>query len=114
MRKLIVLSGLALIVCFGANHAIAQEASNQTPVAKSADGPGHYYHLEFVVQEMGTDGKPVNSRAYAVDTKSEQSNRGVSIRTGSRVPVASSQNSFQYVDLGVNIDVHSSREVDGK
>ena len=60
------------------------------------------------------DGKPVNSRAYTVGTNTDRSNRGVSIRTGSRVPVPTSGGSFQYVDLGVNIDVHNTHEVDGK
>jgi len=105
-----------IVTCFFGVKVFAQEAASQSASARSSDAPLHYFHLEFVVQELGVDGKPTNSRAYTVDTNTDRSNRGVSIRTGSRVPVStgSSSSSFQYIDLGVNIDVHNTHEVDGK
>ena len=114
MRKLAILCTLSIIACFCEVKMFAQEAASQSVPSKTAEAPVHFYHLEFVVQELGTDGKPTNSRAYTVDTNTDRSNRGVSNRTGSRVPVPTSGNSYQYVDLGVNIDVHNTHEVEGK
>jgi hypothetical protein len=83
------------------------------------EAPAHYYHLEFVVQELGADGKPVNSRSYSSTASTGRSDLNASIRTGSRVPVATgpvsgAPNSFQYMDVGVNIDVRNTHEVNGK
>lgn len=114
MRKLAILCVLSLISCFCGNRLLAQDSASQPVPAKVADAPVHFYHLEFVVQELGTDGKPSNSRVYTVDANTDRVNRNTSIRTGSRVPVSTSGNSFQYVDLGVNIDVRNAHEVDGK
>ena len=114
MRKLAVLCILLITTCFCGANLFAQDATNQPVPPKSAEAPVHFYHLEFVVQELGTDGKPVNSRAYTVDTNTDRSNRGVSVRTGSRVPISTGEHQMQYMDLGVNFDVHTTHEVDGK
>ena len=114
MRKLAILSTLFIVACFGAIKIRAQEAASQPEPAKSAEGPVHFYHMEFVVQEVGADGKPTNSRVYTVDANTDRVSRNTSIRTGSRVPVPTSGSSFQYVDLGVNIDVRNAHEVNGK
>jgi hypothetical protein len=83
----------------------------------------HYYHLEFVVQELGTDGKPVNSRAYSTTVATNSIETSV-IRTNSRVPVATGTVSegainsslvntqFQYQDVGVQIDIRHAHEID--
>ena len=85
MRKLAVLCSLSIITFFCGAKLPAQDATNQPAPSKVAEAPVHFYHLEFVVQELGTEGKPVNSRAYTVDTNTDRSNRGVSVRTGSRI-----------------------------
>lgn len=114
MRKLIVLCSFLIVMSGWKTDVLAQETANPPESARSAEMPVHFYHLEFVVQELGTDGKPVNGRIYTVDTNTDRSNRGVSIRTGSRIPIATSGQSYQYVDLGINFDVHNTREVGGK
>jgi hypothetical protein len=114
MRKLAVLCTLFILACFCGVKLLAQEAVNQPAPTKNAEGPVHFYHLEFVVQELGADSKPANSRVYTVDANTDRVNRNTSIRTGSRVPIPISGSSFQYVDLGVNIDVRNAHEVDGK
>ncbi len=66
---------------------------------------------------MGADSKPVNSRTYST-TVSTGDRDSASIRTGSRVPIATGPSSgnanvqFQYIDLGVNMDVRNVRELD--
>lgn len=114
MRKIAILSTLLIVTCFFGVRSFAQEPASQSAPAKGADGPVHFYHLEFVVQELGGDGKPANSRVYTIDANTDRVTRNTSIRTGSRVPVPTSGNTFQYIDLGVNIDVHNAHEVDGK
>ena len=114
MRKFAMFSILILMITCFSGEVLAQSPANPEVPAKAADGPVHFYHLEFVVQELGADGKPVNSRNYTVDANTDRVNRNTSIRTGSRVPVPTSGSSFQYVDLGVNIDVRNAHEIDGK
>lgn len=115
MRKLAILCTLSIVVCFCGVKVSAQEATAQSAALKAADAPVHFYHLEFLVQELGADGKPANSRLYTVDANTDRVNRNTSIRTGSRVPVSAGGSSqFQYIDLGVNIDVRNAHEVEGK
>lgn len=113
MRKLVILCTLSIVACFCGVKTSAQESTQSAP-AKAADVPVHFYHLEFVVQELGADGKPANSRVYTVDANTDRVNRNTSIRTGSRVPIATGEHQTQYIDLGVNIDVRNAHEVDNK
>jgi len=114
MRKFAVICCLALFAMAFGQRSFAQESAPAPEPTKASQAPVHFYHLEFVVQELGTDGKPVNSRAYTVDTNTDRSNRGVSVRTGSRVPISTGEHQIQYIDLGVNFDVHNTYEVEGK
>jgi hypothetical protein len=74
-----------------------------------------FYRLDFVTKELD-DNKLINSRNYSLIVAEKATNEGNSIRTGSRVPVASGANPTQYtyVDLGVSIDCRSVREVSGQ
>src|SRR6266700_6991722 len=58
------------------------------------------YHLEFTIRELD-DGKVINSRAYELVAQQGLLNK---LRIGGRVPVATGQTQFQYVNVGVNID----------
>lgn len=91
---------------------VAQDQVKQEAAAKKS-APAHYFHLKFVIQEVDAAGKPTNSRVYTstVNTDPEESS---SIRVGSRIPIATGPNQFQYIDLGVNIDARNAREIDGK
>lgn len=102
--------------------AMTQEApKNDAPeAAKAAKAEQHFYHLNFIVQELDVNGKPVNGRSYFTIIGTE-SRTNVRIRTSSRVPVpiASSTVStnlgmptqFQYLNVSVNFDVRNAHEV---
>jgi hypothetical protein len=108
MRK-IAGSLLLLAVAVLLHPACAQDAPKSNEAAKAADTtPAAFYHLLFVVQELGADNKPVNSRSY---TTTVSTNNIGSIRTGSRIPVATGTNAFQYVDVGVNFDIRQVTEI---
>jgi hypothetical protein len=117
-----------LIFCFLAvsgplgYFAVAQDSAKAQEPVKASEGPAHFYHLDFVVQELGSDGKPTNSRSYAATVSTGIHDRGTSIRTGSRIPIATGSSSsssnqalvntqWQYQDVGVNIDARNTREV---
>jgi len=124
MRKIAISFFLLLIVPF-AGRAFSQDeqqiqAENKVPeAAKQPEQPVHYYHLDFVVQELGESGKPVNSRSYSCTVSTSHSERD-SVRIGSRVPIVTGSGSllvntqFQYQDVGVNFDVSEVHEVGGK
>jgi hypothetical protein len=122
MRKTIFVSCFLLFALALASHAYAQDEPKPAEAAKAPEAPAHFYHLELVVQELGKDGKPSNSRAYTTTVRTE-SRSPVSIRTGSSIPIAmgsyssgpessaSVNTQFQYQDVGVNIDVQNAHEV---
>ena|SRR5688572_16304621 len=71
--------------------------------------PPTFYKLDFVLKELD-GGKVVNSRAYSSLLSSADKSRG-SIRTGSRVPMASGGGGTQYIDVGTNIDFSFPKEM---
>ncbi len=125
MRKTTVVCCLLFFSLFFASRSLAQESADtqQAPktqdVAKPAKPPAHFYRLDFVVEELGSDGKPVNSRTYSTAISTENYNT-MSIRTGSRIPIATGafdknqqvSTQYQYLDIGVNFDVRNAHEVD--
>ena len=110
MRKIAFVGSLLLLaVAILLQPACAQDAPKSNEAAKAADTtPAAFYQLLFVVQELGADNKPVNSRSY---TTTVSTNNIGSIRTGSRIPVATGANQFQYVDVGVNFDIRHVAEI---
>lgn len=119
MRKITMLFCLVLLTLPVGRKAFSQDAPKDQNAAKAASAPVHYYHLEFVVQQLGSDGKPVNSRTYSTTASTEKMDSYGSIRTGSRIPIVTAShrdassggvttNQFQYVDVGVNIDVRGA------
>lgn len=119
MRKFALVCCFAFLTLSFGQRSFAQESTPAAEPTKTAQAPVHFYHLDFVVQELGADGKPTNSRSYTATVSTDSRDHGTSIRTGSKIPITNpSGNSaavmntpFQYVDVGVNIDVHSAREV---
>jgi len=109
---------LALILPLG-HKTFAQDAAPTKDAAKPPDLATHYYHLDFVVQELGADGKAVNSRAYSTTVTTNSRDTSV-IRSDSRVPVASGAHAagpplentqFTYQNVGVQIDVRNAHEI---
>lgn len=94
-----MLKQLALVVCLGA-----------ASFAQSTDLK--FYRLDFVVKEV-EGGKTVNTRSYTA-TLSTDSNNGASIRTGSRLPVATGGGGVNFLDVGINIDARKAQEIGGE
>lgn len=122
MRKLMLICCLVFVAMLNGPRASGQDSSPAAESTKVLPAPAHFYHLDFVVQELGADGKPTNSRSYSSTVSTDSRDHGTSIRTGSKLPIATGSASsgsgkelfdtqWQYVDVGVNIDVHSAREV---
>jgi hypothetical protein len=126
MRKITIFCCLLLLTLPFGHRTPAQDAGNAPQAAKAQDTakppapPVHYYHLDFVVEEVGSDGKPVNSRTYSTTVNTSSPRGGMSIRTGSRIPISTgsfndgkTQNmQFQYENVGVYIDVGEAHEID--
>jgi hypothetical protein len=108
MRKI---AALSVAVLFAVSLAAPCLAQDQKPDAKAGPRPAtddyHYYRLDFVLREVGEDGKVANSRAYSIIVGADDKNPAyippASIRTGSRIPVGAKSN-YEYRDIGVNID----------
>jgi hypothetical protein len=96
------------------NVGLGQEEQSKRP---EAAGPQpRFYRLEFVVKELEHD-KVINARMYSTSLSSN-TREGASIRTGSRVPYATSTfnpgastKQYNYLDTGVNIDSREAREL---
>ncbi len=124
MRKITALCSLLLVVPALAVCVSAQDSSKAPEAAKSPEPPAHYYHLDFVLQEVGADGKPTNARSYSATVSTGRDQRFSAIRTGLRVPVITGalhgpttpgdsklEYQYQYIDVGVNIDTQDVHEV---
>lgn len=113
MRKIIVAVCLLLLTVSFGQRALAQDEPKPADTAKLPEPPAHFYHLDFVVQELGAEGKPTNSRTYAV-TVSTDPRWFTSIRINSRVPVpvgTSTNPQIQYENVGVSFDANQAREI---
>jgi hypothetical protein len=87
--------------------------------------PQHFYRLHFAVAELDGAGKVINTRTYEETVATTGAGHSVGdqqIKTGSRVPIATgsyaasgdpaklANTQFQYIDLGVNLDVREATE----
>ncbi len=115
MRKSALLCTLLMSMLMPPAAARAQGPDKPAEAASTAEPAPHFYHLVFVVQELDAGGKPVNSRTYTTSVSTDRHFNG-SMRTGSRVPIATGGNSdeksgtvtnvqFQYIDVGVSFDL---------
>jgi len=128
MRKIMLVCILLLFVTGFGRQALAQGASDAQPAPKTQDSaraPEHFYHLDFVVEDLSAEGKVVNSRSYST-TISTAAHSRMSIRSGARVPIATGPASksgggnettfvtnaqLQYENIGANFDLGDAREV---
>lgn len=102
---------LASGVSFGASTQ-GNDASAQT-AAQTEHHDGQHYQVVFVAREV-EGAKVINARRYATDMTFQGPMSGSgSIRTGSKIPLATGsysgaqsqvQTQFTYVDVGVNLD----------
>jgi len=107
MRKFTML--VLLLACF-AWPAGAQDEAKPAEAQKTAQ-PADYFRVTFTLQEVNEAGKASNSRSYTTILSTHT--RQVSIRAGSRIPVpnGSANITWQYQNMGVNIDVYEVHEV---
>jgi hypothetical protein len=124
MRKIIVFSCLVLFALTCGIKAYSQDPPKPAETAAAPEPPAHYYHLEFVLQEVGADGKPSNTRNYSTIVCTGRNEQFSAIRTGLRVPIITGalhgptdagesklEYQYQYLDVGVSIDTVSLREI---
>jgi hypothetical protein len=74
-----------------------------------------YFHLDFVVKEL-EGRKVINARHYS--TTAATADHTCTIRSGNKVPVQTGGSGpesiqFTYIEVGVNIDCRSAKEIDG-
>lgn len=122
MRKITLVCCLVFLTLGFGPMSFAQDDVKAQDTAKTPPPPDHYYHLELVVQEVGADGKPVNSRSYSTIVVTNSFEKP-SIRANFRIPVATGYYSagakdnalvntqFQYQDVGVRFDIHGVHDV---
>ncbi len=91
----------------------------QTPQDTTVPPPPHFYHVHFAVEELNGAGTITNTRGYDETIATGANGRDQTIKTGSRVPIATgaygsnpktSTTQFQYIDLGVDLDVSNAKE----
>jgi hypothetical protein len=104
-----------LAVACGAILWTAGICAAQGESAKPAAEQPKYFHLDFVVKELD-GGKVISARHYSTTTAAGDYN--CTIRSGNKVPVqtggsGSDGGQFTYIDVGVNIDCRSAKEVQG-
>jgi hypothetical protein len=106
MRKIIQLCSLMLLIFIPVHRSFAQEST------KSPEPP-HYFRVDYVVVEVGEDGKPTNSRTYTDFLGTDDKGRWAQTRSGTRVPLAGGgeKNEVNYIDMGVDIDAGMAIEV---
>ncbi|MFY9936661.1 MAG: hypothetical protein WAK33_07320 [Silvibacterium sp.] len=104
MRKIAILCLRLFFIPLFVVPVFAQETHAQAPEA-------HFYHLDFVVKELGDEGKVVNSRTYLTTISTEGMS---SVRTGTKIPLRTNdKGEINYIDVGINIDcqrVHEAAE----
>jgi len=117
MRKFVLICTLTLAALAIPLSSRAQDEPRSAEAARTAP---NFYHLVFEVEERGADNKVINSRTYTTTVSTDS--RNVSIRTGSKMPVATGSYStgnskaqmdtqFQYVDVGVDFDISRVTEI---
>lgn len=127
MRKNIIICCLLLLAPALTRHARAQDTAKAPEAANAPEFKAHYYRLEFVIQELGSDDKPTNSRTYSTTVSTGRNDHYGAIRTGSRVPIITGalhgptgtsesklEFQYQYLDVGVSIDTENVHENDGQ
>jgi hypothetical protein len=123
MRKLTLICCLVSATMVFGQRSFAQESAPPPEPAKASQAPAHFYRLDFVVQEMGADGKSTNTRSYTATVSTDSRDHGTSVRTNSRIPIAIGSpqkgsngeeignTQWQYQNVGVDIDARNAREI---
>ncbi len=73
----------------------------------AAQEAARFLRLDFVIREF-EDQRAVSAKTYSAMTTTDDRSRGMSIRTGNKVPYQTGQNNWSYADVGVNIDAQKT------
>jgi hypothetical protein len=110
MLNLTKLATISILGAWMAGACLAQ--SDSKPVE-----PVKFYRLDFVVKELDA-GKVVNARTYSTSASAKDGGWACTIRTGNKVPVptgmSADKTQYTYIDVGVNFDCKSIKEIDGQ
>jgi hypothetical protein len=106
MRRFVIIVLMLLL----AMSVVAQDTKQENKPARNDFGwARNPFRLDYTIKEM-EDGKVVNTRTYSLVMQSaEERGRSMGeVKTGSRVPVATSSGKdgpaqIQYLDVGINI-----------
>jgi hypothetical protein len=126
MRKATVVWAIAILgfVVYCGSAGYAQEAAQATSekakseakqnmesatAASERDRPVHAYRIDFSVNEL-EEGKKINTRQYSLNLNADDANE---IKIGTRVPVESGHEQFQYLDVGTSIWCRIGERPDG-
>lgn len=76
-----------------------------------------FYRLDFTVKEL-EEARVLSAKKYTAFSSTDEKWSGATIRSGTKVPYTTGTSPaathFNYVDVGVNIDVQMIREVSGQ
>jgi len=100
---------MAFCVPLITNAAPAQQEKDKLEVSTTQQKPVTAYRIEFNVREI-ENGKRVNSRNYMMMAEDRE---WAKIRVGNKVPVQTIGQSYQYHDVGMNIDCRPYEREDG-
>src|ERR1700733_5681261 len=75
------------------------QSDSANDIRQKEPKPLEAYHLDFAINEF-EDGKKINSRQYALNLNTNDSNE---IKIGTRIPVETKDSEFQYLDVGTSI-----------
>ena len=99
----------------------AYNSAQKMAAEANKQNPERYFKLTFRVLDLSAEGKVTNSRSYS-ETIVTKGGRTSSIRTGDRVPIATSVNTgntsslvntqYQYIDIGTKIDAADIEFID--
>lgn len=116
MRKVAFCISLLFFVPPFLTVSHAQEPSRASKSATRSDAtpaPAHYYSIHYVLEELDSAGKPVNSRSFTTMV-SNGGRRPSTFVVGSRFPIITSTpkngaTEIQYIDVGIKMtatDIH--------
>ncbi len=117
MKRSVILA-TALLLFAAPLCLCAQNAPQESAPASTTQ---HFYHLKFIVEELSDTGTVTNTRTYQTTVSTGPNDPSQIIKTGSRVPIVTGSYSgsgsplpntqFQYIDLGVSIQVQHVAEI---
>jgi len=101
----------------GAGAEVVKPGEKNPAVFNVTTAQPRYYRLDFVLRET-EEGKTLNQRAFTINVRSEPADtHGYSnwwtLRAGNRIPVPDGKGTFNYIDVGVDIDIGAKESDSG-